>query len=70
MAIQKPTLQFRWRKATDEEISEHKYPLSLMVNAFDYFILEQQHRKESIDGVEFVWKAIEIAENETIDGNS
>jgi hypothetical protein len=63
MPISKPTLNFRWRKATEEELNEEMYPLSTK-HAGEYYILEQQHRIETIDGVTFEWKGVPIAENE------
>ena len=76
MASSKPMLNFHWRKATHQEVMDGKAVCALIHHSSgfdielreghgaydDYYILEQQHRIETIDGVTFEWKPITIAD--------
>ncbi len=75
MPLPKPTMNLRWRKIKSGEIPEYGRTITIY-QKWDVFgdsepkrisieyVLEQQFRIETIEGVEFVWKSIPIAENE------
>jgi len=70
MAIPKPTMNLRWREANDDELyhGKQKFPFAIIkkeeqtVKFERYYILEQQFRIETIEGVEFVWVSVPIAD--------
>ena len=63
MPILKPTNEFRWRKATEEELNQETYPLSTK-QAGEYYILEQLWVSLSVIDDKRIkeWVAVPIAD--------